>query len=84
MLLLLELDDELEIGPETVHRQLCAERSQRGRVAAEPIERCLAAAAHAEGPVAQVEHVVLIGCSAVGRAVILAEFSREAHASYVQ
>jgi hypothetical protein len=43
-LLLLELDDELESGPKTVHRKLRAERSRKGRIAAEPVERRLAAA----------------------------------------
>jgi hypothetical protein len=53
MLLLLELYDELESGPEAAHRELRAERSRRGRVAAEPVERRLAAAARAEKLVSQ-------------------------------
>lgn len=84
MLLLLELDDELESGPEAVHRELCAERSRKGRIAAEPVERRLAAAARTKNLVAHFENVVLVGCSAVGHAAILAETNCEAHDSTVQ
>jgi hypothetical protein len=73
MLLFLELDHEPEASLVAVHGEPRAAGPPRGRIAAEPIEPRPALADRAEDLVAQVEDIVLIGCSAASHAVILAK-----------
>lgn len=72
VLLLLELNDEPQLRPVPINRELRTVGPLGRRVAAEPIEPLLAAANHAEDLVAQVEDVVLVGVGSAGHCAIIA------------
>lgn len=84
VLLLLELDHEVEVGPVAVNGQLCATRAGRRWIAAKPVERRLPIALGPEHFIAQVEHVVLVGGGASGHGGSLAPASQPGPVLLVQ
>lgn len=71
VLLLLELNDELEARPIAIDWEPCTEWARGRWITAQPVECRLTTTGLTENLIAQIEHVMLIGCRTDGHDAIV-------------